>query len=202
LIRGHLHAQGWAALAYFASLDRLRAEHGRRLVPVNLGSPLVKYRGVVHMPLRRLIDDHLAPSIRTQAAAEQAAEAAATAALERVDGAAAGGPPPDEELHCDVAYMSQHHLLHQVPQLQELIALPPFLLGRSLSPVNVWLGTRGTVTSLHSDPDDNLLCQARQQRRPYQILPSHPHSCDCGVVASAPVPLLPQGDFPMYDAIV
>lgn len=171
LIRGHLESQGWAALDYFGSLDRLRSEHGHRLVPVNLGSPLVGYRGVVHMSLCRLIDDHLAPSIRTQAAAEQAA---AAAALER--GTGGGGPPPDEESHCNVAYMSQHHLLHQVPQLRALIAVPPFLLGRNLSPVNVWLGTRGTVTSLHSDPDDNLLCQARRQHQapPNAALPPFP----------------------------
>ena len=34
-----------------------------------------------------------------------------------------------------------------------------FALGRALSPTNLWIGTRGTVTSLHSDPSDNLLCQ-------------------------------------------
>jgi lysine-specific demethylase 8 len=28
-----------------------------------------------------------------------------------------------------------------------------------MSPANLWIGTRGTVTSLHSDPSDNLLCQ-------------------------------------------
>ena len=32
-------------------------------------------------------------------------------------------------------------------------------VGRALSPANLWIGTRGTVTSLHSDPSDNLLCQ-------------------------------------------
>ncbi|EOD37976.1 hypothetical protein EMIHUDRAFT_361914 [Emiliania huxleyi CCMP1516] len=55
--------------------------------------------------------------------------------------------------------MSQHHLLHQHPALQRLLAVPPHTLGRPLSPTNVWIGTRGTVTSLHSDPSDNLLCQ-------------------------------------------
>jgi hypothetical protein len=184
LVRGHLHAQGWAALDYFASLDRLRCEHGHRLVPVNLGSPLVGYRGVVHMPLRRLIDDHLAPSIHTQAAAEQAA---AAAALQRGEGA--DGPFPDEESLCAVAYMSQHHLLHQAPALQALIAVPPLLLGRSLSPVNMWLGTRGTVTSLHSDPDDNLLCQASGTPRPDRPPPCRLLSCDCGAVASIRIAL-------------
>ena len=55
--------------------------------------------------------------------------------------------------------MSQHHLLHQFPPLQAQLAIPPHTLGRELSPANMWIGTRGTVTSLHSDPGDNLLCQ-------------------------------------------
>ena len=37
--------------------------------------------------------------------------------------------------------------------------LPPYTLGRPLHPLNVWLGTRGTVTSLHSDASENLLAQ-------------------------------------------
>ena len=44
-------------------------------------------------------------------------------------------------------------------ELQELLAVPPYTVGRELSPANLWIGTRGTVTSLHSDPSDNLLCQ-------------------------------------------
>jgi lysine-specific demethylase 8 len=55
--------------------------------------------------------------------------------------------------------MSQHHLLHQCAPLQQLCALPPYTLGRPLHPLNVWLGTRGTVTSLHSDASENLLAQ-------------------------------------------
>lgn len=141
LIKGHLHAQQWAALDYFADLRRLRDEHGGRLVPVNLGSPLVGYGGVEHMSLARLIDEHLLPSNASHGAPR---------------------PPdaaPDEEAACAVAYMSQHHLLHQCAPLQQLCALPPYTLGRPLHPLNVWLGTRGTVTSLHSDASENLLAQ-------------------------------------------
>ena len=38
-------------------------------MPVNRGSPLVGYAGVVHMPLRTLIEDYLLPSNRTHGAA-------------------------------------------------------------------------------------------------------------------------------------
>ena len=141
LIRGHLASEEWHALEYFGDLRALHASAGDRLVPINLGSPLVGYGGVVHWPLRRLIEEHLLPSNATH-----------------------GAPPPDgaardEERHCSVAYCSQHHLLHQHPALQSLLAVPPYTLGRELSPTNIWIGTRGTVTSLHSDPSDNLLCQ-------------------------------------------
>ena len=142
LIRGHLAAEQWAALDYFADLRALHAEAGRRLVPINLGSPLVGYGGVVHWPLARLIEERLLPSNTTDALLPPTSTA-----------------PADEEVHCQVAYCSQHHLLHQHPPLQSLLAVPPFTVGRTLSPANLWIGTRGTVTSLHSDPSDNLLCQ-------------------------------------------
>ena len=141
LIRGHLEAERWGALEYFADLRTLHAEAGGRLVPISLGSPLVGYGGVAHWPLRKLIEEHLLPSNATH------------------DSPRAVGQAPDEETHCSVAYMTQHHLLHQHPALQRLLAVPPHTLGRTLSPTNVWIGTRGTVTSLHSDPSDNLLCQ-------------------------------------------
>ncbi|KAL1515005.1 hypothetical protein AB1Y20_004076 [Prymnesium parvum] len=141
LIRGYLHAEEWAALDYFQDLERLYSDHGARLVPVNLGSPLVGYKGMVHWPLGKLIERSLLPSIETEATPPHGAA--------------------DEEGACEVAYMSQHHLLHQVPSLQQLLALPQYTVGRELSPANLWLGSRGTVTSLHSDPSDNLLCQER-----------------------------------------
>eukprot|EP00418_Pyrodinium_bahamense_P099474 CAMPEP_0179033678 /NCGR_PEP_ID=MMETSP0796-20121207/12224_1 /TAXON_ID=73915 /ORGANISM="Pyrodinium bahamense, Strain pbaha01" /LENGTH=602 /DNA_ID=CAMNT_0020729937 /DNA_START=67 /DNA_END=1873 /DNA_ORIENTATION=+ len=140
-IRGHLRAAAWGALEYFADLRRLHEEFGDRLVPVNLGSPLINHRGVKHWPLGRLLEEHLLPSNATQEAPPPA------------------GTAKDEEKHCAVAYMSQHHLLHQAPELQELLAVPPYTIGRELLPVNLWLGTRGTVTSLHSDPQENILCQ-------------------------------------------
>jgi lysine-specific demethylase 8 len=61
-----------------------------------------------------------------------------------------------------VAYMSQHALFHQIPELQSFIAVPKFALGRlcpDTGAVNAWLGTEGTRTALHRDAYCNLLCQ-------------------------------------------
>ncbi len=61
-----------------------------------------------------------------------------------------------------VAYMSQHCLFHQVPELAKKIQVPGYLLGK-LKPdtgaVNAWVGTADTKTALHRDPYSNLLTQ-------------------------------------------
>mmetsp|Transcript_32090 Transcript_32090/g.80729 ORF Transcript_32090/g.80729 Transcript_32090/m.80729 type:complete len:221 (-) Transcript_32090:488-1150(-) len=58
----------------------------------------------------------------------------------------------------EVAYVSQHSLLHQEPGLQECFTVPEYTMGR-LAAANAWVGTAGTVTHLHTDQADNLLCQ-------------------------------------------
>ena len=50
----------------------------------------------------------------------------------------------------------------QCVELQDWITVPAFARGRLTAAngaVNVWLGTKGTVTALHRDPYMNLLCQ-------------------------------------------
>lgn len=59
IIRGHLGAEQWEAIEYFSDLRRMHDDLGGRLLPVNLGSPLVGYAGVQHWPMRRLIEDCL-----------------------------------------------------------------------------------------------------------------------------------------------
>mmetsp|Transcript_9575 Transcript_9575/g.31263 ORF Transcript_9575/g.31263 Transcript_9575/m.31263 type:complete len:341 (+) Transcript_9575:1-1023(+) len=51
LLRGHLAAEEWGALAYFSDLRALHADAGERLVPVSLGSPLVGHGGAAFSPL-------------------------------------------------------------------------------------------------------------------------------------------------------
>jgi len=58
-----------------------------------------------------------------------------------------------------VAYLAQHLLLTQIPELRGDIAVPHYVALGCLRTVNVWMGTAGTVTALHYDEDDNFLAQ-------------------------------------------
>lgn len=63
-------------------------------------------------------------------------------------------------------YLAQHNLFDQVPELFNDIAYPHYCFtsrdGREISDdpdVNAWFGPKGTVSSLHYDPRDNILAQ-------------------------------------------
>ena len=58
----------------------------------------------------------------------------------------------------EVAYLAQHELFNQLPSLWRDFSVPR-VLHVAPGSVNVWWGTAGTVTRLHFDSYDNLLCQ-------------------------------------------
>ncbi len=58
----------------------------------------------------------------------------------------------------EVAYLAQHELFSQLPALWRDFSVPA-ALPTAPGSVNVWWGTAGTVTRLHFDSYDNLLCQ-------------------------------------------
>ena len=98
------------------------------------------------MPLRRFLETYMR-------GAEEEHESNAEETRASPDAKRAFSPPRPS-----VAYVSQHSLLHQRPGLQAHFAPPEYCMGRLLS-ANAWLGTEGTVTHLHTDEADNLLCQ-------------------------------------------
>lgn len=135
VIRGHLSEDGenWAALDVFKNLDVFE-KYADTIVPVEYGTAFDSH-GVGVTTLGAFARDFLAPS-----------------------NAAHDGAPTSEK----VAYVSQHPIFHQIPELQSTFTVIPYTLGRlrvETSAVNLWLGTAGTRTAIHRDPYLNLLCQ-------------------------------------------
>jgi hypothetical protein len=60
------------------------------------------------------------------------------------------------------AYLAQHTLLDQIPQLMHDVVVPVYCEAGALEVTNLWLGTQNTATTLHFDSYDNLLCQVSQ----------------------------------------
>jgi hypothetical protein len=59
-----------------------------------------------------------------------------------------------------IAYLAQHHLFEQIPDLLNDIEASPSLCGKDgPTHVNTWIGTGGTRTPCHYDSYDNLLVQ-------------------------------------------
>lgn len=59
-----------------------------------------------------------------------------------------------------IAYLAQHQLFEQIPELSNDIEVSPSLCGENgPTHINTWVGTGGTRTPCHFDSYDNLLVQ-------------------------------------------
>ncbi|KAJ0115290.1 domain-containing protein 5 [Diaporthe amygdali] len=178
---------------------------GRRLVPVEIGRSYVDEGwGQKLVTFGEFLRNHIDPT--TPVAAEEDAPAPAgqyqerrrTPAAEQQAGdrsdAAAAGPPgrrpaAPAAAPAAVAYLAQHQLFLQLPQLRNDILIPdhcytappPHPTDPSQDQpeldtplLNAWLGPPGTITPLHTDPYHNLLAQVvgRKYVRLYSPLES------------------------------
>lgn len=103
--------------------------------------------------------------------------------LEHIDavrrGQGGAGSPEQREREPLLLYLAQHDLVGDpglAPILQR-VHPPPFrsLIDR-VDRVNVWLGPQGTVSPLHRDPYDNVLCQAVGVKSVALVGPAHAHA--------------------------
>ena len=149
-------AHGWAGLEQWRDLSLLVANRAMeaRLVPVEFGG-FGDRKGADIISLGNFVDEYLVPS-NTE---HTPFSGAVWNTLNSRDNAHGQHFQP---CCTHVAYMSQHALFHQFPDLQKMFSIPSYTLGRlrpDTGAINVWIGTKNTITALHRDPYMNILAQ-------------------------------------------
>lgn len=161
VVEGCLHS--WPAFVRWRTLGFLDKVAGHRLVPLELGASVggSTWREEM-MPLGDFLRQHLAASCEFCSADADAEE------------------PPNGDFEAGVAYLAQHELLEQCPQLRADVEVPkPWAkhLGQPTR-VNAWLGTHGTVTPCHWDSYDNCLAQVQGTKQVVLLAPDMaPYLC-------------------------
>lgn len=59
----------------------------------------------------------------------------------------------------ETAYLAQHDLFDQIPRLKEDIKIPEYCAISSEVAIKSWFGPKNTISSMHTDPKQNLLSQ-------------------------------------------
>lgn len=144
-------AKAWPACRKWASMAFWTREFGHRTVPLEIGRHGDAVWREEPLSLRRFIAEYLLPSNR-------AGRGAGVGPGEGTPSKLASVLQLDLPLE-RVAYLAQHALCDQLPQLQRDFEVPaPCHLG-NLTRINVWFGTQETVTPLHFDGYDNVIVQ-------------------------------------------
>ncbi|CAH0473695.1 unnamed protein product [Peronospora belbahrii] len=153
----------WPALGRAAGPNRawksikyLRRVAGLRTVPVEMGSSyLGEDWGQELMTLNEFLDRHIIPSL-----------------AKHKDNSDDDVTRTKPSLPKKLGYLAQHRLFDQIPALRRDIIIPDYCNVQRIEDddaedvnedediaINCWFGPGGTVSPLHFDPKDNLLCQ-------------------------------------------
>lgn len=141
-------ARNWPATTKWRSLERLSHSYGHRVVPIEVGSMYDAMREEF-CNIRTFISKYLAPSSRRRIWTLEDAARTSSSGSEVVE--------TEENEETNIAYLAQHPLLDQIPELFDDVEAQP--AGVKPTVVNAWVGTGGTRTPLHFDSYDNLLVQ-------------------------------------------
>jgi lysine-specific demethylase 8 len=145
----------WAALrsGWASSLEAVSAAVGHRTVPIEVGIGAWGGRAATGRQQRLMrIDDFLAGLHGPESEHHGASPLAVT-------------PVVPVTAFSTRGYCAQHQLFHQAPDLAAQIGTRALELcgdrdtAATLGAARVWLGPGGTVTPLHFDRHDNVLCQ-------------------------------------------
>lgn len=163
----------WPALKNWQLVDYWRRHAGARTVPVEVGKNyMVEGWGQQLMLFSDFLDNHL---VSTQPKSmEEKFESQSKDQHEEEEGEDDG----DENKSC--VYLAQHDLVAQIPRLAQDIHQPEYCsLGQPVYATNTWIGPSGTVTPLHTDPEQNLLCQVVGRKYVRLYSPEQSHALVC-----------------------
>ena len=170
VFKNFLARDGWRAAETFADLRWLCETYGDTPVPVEVGVGTNGRVGTRAAPRWATLRSFL----ETYFAKERLPRGDDSVSAATARDAAPAGPATKN------AYVSQHSLLHQLPELQDHFSVPDLCLGR-LRAANAWLGTADTTTHLHTDDAENVLCQVAG----HKLVRLFPPSCDARVYKRA-----------------
>lgn len=125
----------WPALEKWPHMHWWNATHGTRTVPLEIGRYGHQQWREAPCTISDFVATYMAPSIERDIAEE---------ALCVQGDVQAGSEPSSTQIDSEIAYMAQHRIFDQIPELLEDVS-EPALWTKGYEAMNIWMGTKGTV---------------------------------------------------------